>query len=104
MKQLTRTFAVACLAWSATPGTAADDSKVKSAARRVERGGKMIGGGKVGSGVEETAKGVGNTVVEGTKYSGNKLKESGRAALAEADASWSVRIEDEFTALRTRTA
>ena len=26
------------------------------------------------------------------------------AALAEADASWSVRLEDEFTALRTRTA
>jgi hypothetical protein len=81
-------FAVACLAWSATPGTAADDSKVKSAARRVERGGKMIGGGKVGSGVEETAKGVGNTVVEGAKYSGNKLKESGRAAQVPSKSAW----------------
>ena len=55
-------------------GFAADDTKVKSATRQVEEGARTIGDGKVGPGVEETAKGVGNTVVEGAKYTGDKLK------------------------------
>jgi hypothetical protein len=76
------------VAGSVAPVTAADDAKVKSATRRVERGGKMIGAGKVGPGVEETAKGVGQTVVEGTKYSGNKLKASGKAAQQPAKSAW----------------
>ena len=67
---------------------AADDAKVKAATRRVERGGKMIGKGKVTSGIEETAKGVGDTVVEGAKYSGNKLKASGKAAQPAAKNAW----------------
>ena len=67
---------------------AADDAKVKAATRRVERGGKMIGEGKVGAGLEETAKGVGDTVVEGAKYSGNKLKASGKAAEPAAKSAW----------------
>jgi hypothetical protein len=71
---------VGVVAGSVAPLAAADDAKVKAATRRVERGGKMIGAGKVGPGLEETAKGVGNTVVEGAKYSGNKLKASGKAA------------------------
>jgi len=67
---------------------AADDSKVKSATRQVETGAKMIGDGKVGQGVEETAKGIGNTVVEGAKFTGEKLKESGQAAEPAAKTTW----------------
>jgi hypothetical protein len=67
---------------------AADDSKVKAATGQVERGAKKIGDGKVGDGVEETAKGVGHTVVEGAKYTGEKLKESGKAAEPEAKSTW----------------
>lgn len=48
---------------------AADDSKVKAATNQVESG-----SGKVGEGVVETAKGIGKTVSEGAKYSGEKLK------------------------------
>ncbi|HEY7520248.1 MAG TPA: hypothetical protein VIE36_18310 [Methylomirabilota bacterium] len=76
------------LAGSVIPLFAADDAKVKAATRRVERGGKMIGSGKVGPGIEETAKGVGATVVEGAKYSGNKLKASGKAAEPAAKGAW----------------
>jgi hypothetical protein len=57
----------ALVAVSVGNGFAADDSKVKSATDQVEGGAKKIGEGKVGTGVEETAKGVGNTVVEGAK-------------------------------------
>jgi hypothetical protein len=67
---------------------AADDSKVKAATGEVETGAKKIGQGKVGDGVEETAKGVGHTVVEGAKYTGEKLKESGKAAEPEAKSTW----------------
>jgi len=77
---------VTCLAGQAY---AADDTKVKSATRQVEEGAKTIGDGKVGTGVEETAKGVGNTVVEGAKYTGDKLKESARAAEPQAKDAWS---------------
>jgi hypothetical protein len=70
-------------------GFAADDRKVKSATRQVEEGAKSIGDGKVGTGVEETAKGVGNTVVEGAKYTGDKLKESAKAAEPQAKDAWS---------------
>ena len=78
------TFVVA----SAGAGFAADESKVKSATRQVETGAKKIGDGKVGEGVEETAKGIGNTVAEGAKYTGEKLKESGKAAEPKAKSSW----------------
>lgn len=80
--------AACVLAGSVVPVIAADDAKVKAATRRVERGGKMIGAGKVGQGLEETAKGVGNTVVEGAKFSGNKLKASGKAAEPAAKGAW----------------
>lgn len=69
-------------------GLAADDSKVKSATQQVESGAKKIGDGKVGQGVEDTAKGIGKTVVEGAKYTGEKLKESGKAAEPQAKSSW----------------
>lgn len=68
---------------------AADDSKVKSATRQVESGAKQIGEGKVIEGTEETAKGIGHTVVEGAKFSGEKLKESGKAAEPQAKSAWS---------------
>jgi hypothetical protein len=67
---------------------AADDSKVKSAASQVESGAKKIPEGKVAEGVEETAKGIGKTVSEGATYSGEKLKEAGRAAEPSAKTAW----------------
>jgi hypothetical protein len=67
---------------------AADDSKVKAATEQVESGAKKIGSGKVGAGVEETAKGVGNTVVEGAKFTGEKVKEAGTAAEPKAKSAW----------------
>jgi hypothetical protein len=79
---------VGVLATTVATLPAADDANVKAATRRVERGGKMIGAGKVGQGLEETAKGVGNTVIEGAKYSGNKLKASGKAAEPAAKSAW----------------
>jgi hypothetical protein len=67
---------------------AADDSKVKDATKQVESGAKKIPDGKVGEGVEETAKGIGKTVSEGAKYSGEKLKEAGKAAEPPAKSAW----------------
>jgi len=67
---------------------AADDSKVKAATEQVERGAKKIPDGKIGEGVKETGKGIGNTVSEGAKYSGEKLKEAGKAAEPEAKTAW----------------
>jgi len=67
---------------------AADDSKVKNATERVESGAKKIGQGDVGEGVKETATGIGDTVSEGAKYTGEKLKESGQAAEAPAKSAW----------------
>jgi hypothetical protein len=75
------------LAWSA-PAIAADDSKVNAATRQVETGARKIGQGQVGEGVKETAKGIGNTVVEGAKFTGEKLKESGQAAEPQAKSAW----------------
>ncbi len=79
-------LAVTCAAPSAA--RAADESKVKAATGQVEQGAKKIGDGKIAPGVEETAKGVGNTVVEGAKFTGEKLKESGKAAEPAAKSSW----------------
>ena len=55
---------------------AAYDSKVKA------------GTSRVGRGAEETAKGIGTTVSEGAKYSGEKLKEAGQAAEVPAKSAW----------------
>ena len=85
LASLTAAVALAALAG---PAAAADDSKVKSATRQVESGAKEIGQGKLGTGVEETAKGVGNTVVEGAKFGGDKVKESGQAASPPAKSAW----------------
>jgi hypothetical protein len=85
MKYLTTAITALTLAvWLAAPVGAADDSKVKAGTNQVESGAKKIGAGKVGEGVEETAKGIGKTVEEGAKYTGEKLKEAGKAAEPEA--------------------
>ena len=54
---------------------AADKTQVDQATRRVEQGAKQIGQGNIGDGVKETAKGIGNTVVEGAKFSGQTIAE-----------------------------
>lgn len=87
-RRLITIILVALVSVSFGESIAADDSKVKGATRQVERGAKTIGEGKVGTGAEETAKGVGNTVVEGAKYAGDKLKESARAAEPGAKDAW----------------
>ena len=59
---------------------AADSTKVDRATKQVEQGAKEIGAGNVGHGAEDTATGIGNTVVEGAKYSGDKIKDAAKAA------------------------
>jgi hypothetical protein len=54
---------------------AADKTKVVAATKQVEQGAKQIGRGRVGAGVTQTAKGIGHTVVEGAKFSGENIKE-----------------------------
>ncbi len=81
-------LACALFAGSALPAGAADDSKVKAATKQVETGAKKIGEGKIGEGVEDTAKGIGSTVVEGAKFSGERVKEAGRAAEPKAKSAW----------------
>ena len=88
-RSLVTAAATVTMIFFAGHGFAADDTKVKSATRQVENGAKTVGDGKVGTGVEETAKGVGNTVVEGTKYAGDKVKESAKAAEPQARDGWS---------------
>ncbi len=69
---------------TASPAGAADDAKVKAATNQVETGAKKIGAGEVTEGVKDTAKGIGKTVEEGAKYTGEKLKEAGKSAEPEA--------------------
>ena len=69
-------LAVSLVLYAAGSAFAADDSKVKSATEQLK-------GGAV-----DTAKGVGNTVSEGAKYSGEKLKEAGQAAEPPAKTAW----------------
>ena len=81
------TYAIAVLAvimLTVAPAFAADDSRVKAATGQVESGAKKIGGGEIGTGVEQTAKGIGKTVEEGAKFTGEKFKDAGRAAEPEA--------------------
>ncbi len=70
------------------PAVAADRSDVDAATRQVERGAHEIGQGKVIEGAGQTAKGIGNTIVEGAKYTGEKLGEAGRAAGPAAKTAW----------------
>jgi hypothetical protein len=63
------------VALAAGPAAAADKTQVDRATQRVQQGARQIGQGQVGEGVKETAKGIGNTVVEGAKFSGQTIKE-----------------------------
>lgn len=54
---------------------AADKTKVDQATKRVEQGAKQIGQGQVGPGFKEFFVGVGHTIVEGAKFSGENIKE-----------------------------
>jgi hypothetical protein len=67
---------------------AADDSTVKAGTKQVESGVKQIPDGKIGAGVEETARGIGHTVSAGATYSGEKLKEAWTAAEPPAKSAW----------------
>ena len=73
---------------SHAPAPAADRSEVDAATQQVQRGAGQIGQGKVLEGAGETAKGIGNTVVEGAKYTGHKLGEAGQAAAPDAKTAW----------------
>ena len=64
---------VVAMSWGAAE--AADKTKVDRATRQVDRGAKQIGQGQVGPGFKEMFTGVGNTVVEGAKFSGENIKE-----------------------------
>jgi hypothetical protein len=88
MKSLLTILSVLILIAPAGITSAADDSKVKAATQQVETGAKKIGDGQVGTGVEETAKGIGHTVSEGAKFTGEKFKESGKAAEPQAKSAW----------------
>jgi hypothetical protein len=57
------------------PAVAADRTKVDAATRRVEQGAKQIGRGDIGPGFKEMFTGIGHTVVEGAKFSGNTIGE-----------------------------
>jgi hypothetical protein len=65
----------AALALSGGTAGAADKTKVDQATRRVERGAKRIGQGQVGPGFKEMFTGIGHTIVEGAKFSGENIKE-----------------------------
>jgi hypothetical protein len=65
----------AVLALSSGAAGAADKSKVDGATKQVEQGAKQIGQGQVGPGFKEMFTGVGHTVVEGAKFSGENIKE-----------------------------
>lgn len=79
---------LAILAVSLAPALAADTTKVDAATKQVKTGAKKIGDGKIGEGVEETAKGIGNTVVEGAKLTGEKFKEASKAAEPAGKNAW----------------
>ena len=66
---------LAVVALSSGAAGAADKTKVDQATKRVERGAKQIGQGQVGLGFREMFAGIGHTVVEGAKFSGENIKE-----------------------------
>jgi hypothetical protein len=70
---ITPVLLTVALSWSAAG--AADKSKVDRATKRVEKGAKQIGQGQVGPGFKEMFTGVGHTIVEGAKFSGENIKE-----------------------------
>jgi hypothetical protein len=70
---ITSTFLATVISCGAAD--AADKSRVNGATQRVESGAKQIGQGQVGPGLKEMFAGIGHTIVEGAKFSGQNLKE-----------------------------
>jgi len=70
------------------PVPAADSTHVDAATQQVEQGAQQIRRGQALVGAGELAKGIGNTVVEGAKFAGQKLAEAGRAAGPDAKTAW----------------
>jgi hypothetical protein len=66
---------LAVLALSCGTAGAADRTKVDQATKRVERGAKQIGQGQIGPGLREMFTGIGHTIVEGAKFSGENIRE-----------------------------
>ena len=60
---------------SVGPVVAADKTKVDAATKQVQDGAKQIGQGAAGSGFKDLFKGIGNTIVEGAKFSGQTIGE-----------------------------
>ena len=69
------TSAFLATALSCGAADAADSTRVNWATQRVERGAKQIGQGQLGPGFKEMFAGIGHTIVEGAKFSGQNLKE-----------------------------
>ena len=72
---VTLTFS-ALVAIAPGPVQAADSALVDAATQQVELGAQQIGRGQVLVGAGELAKGIGNTIVEGAKFTGKKLAEA----------------------------
>lgn len=66
---------LAAVALSVGTAGAADKSKVDQATNRVKQGAKQIGDGQAGPGFKEMFTGIGHTIVEGAKFSGENIKE-----------------------------
>jgi hypothetical protein len=66
---------LAVVALSCGAAGAADKAKVDRATKQVEQGAKQVGQGHVGPGFKDLFTGIGHTVVEGAKFSGETLKE-----------------------------
>jgi len=66
---------LAVVALSFGAAGAADKSKVDQATNRVKQGAKQIGNGEAGPGFKEMFTGIGHTIVEGAKFSGQTIGE-----------------------------
>jgi hypothetical protein len=63
------------VALACSTAEAADKTRVDRATRQVDQGAKQIGRGEVGPGFKQMFTGVGHTIVEGAKFSGNTIGE-----------------------------
>ena len=63
------------VALSCDAAVAAEKTKVDRETKQVEQRAKQISQGNVDQGVKQTAKGIGHTVVDGAKFSGENVKE-----------------------------
>jgi len=73
---------LAIVTLSCGAAAAADKTKVDEATSRVAQGAKQIGQGQLGSGFKEFFVGIGHTIVEGAKFSGETIGEFFKKATA----------------------